>query len=45
MLYECTAHGAWIEVRGKERWGVELAQNWLADPQKQRPKPPKTAAC
>ena len=32
MLSECTAQGTWIEVRGKERWGVGLAENWLVDP-------------
>lgn len=39
-------HGPWyfigIEVRGGERWGVGVAEIWLADPQKQRPKLLKT---
>jgi len=25
MLSECTVYSTWIEVRGKERWGVDLA--------------------
>ena len=30
-LSECTVQGSWIEVRGEERWGVDLLENWLAD--------------
>jgi hypothetical protein len=36
---------AWVEQCVVQRAdGARLAENWLADPQKQRPNPPETAA-
>ena len=33
ILSKCTVHGGTlIEVCGGERWGVDVAENWLANP-------------